>query len=139
MMVDIQTCKVKQCSKRFDFDKGGFDSSFGGYVCSAECAKKAASEAGRAYAIHDETDKIIETNADKINDKAGINLQKPPIRVKHSELKREGDSAFKSVCPACDDGMLLMRRDQHTFKLLNDDICILCGQHFIYEEMPNLP
>lgn len=64
------------------------------------------------------------------------NLQKPPIRVKHSELKRAGDSAYRSVCPVCKNGMLLMRRDLQTLELLKEDICILCGQHFIYEEMP---
>ena len=58
--MDMQTCKG--CGKEFDFDKSGLGSSFGGYVCGAECAKKSASEAGRAYAIHDETDKIIDTN-----------------------------------------------------------------------------
>jgi len=64
-MMDMQTCKVKQCGKRFDFDKGGLGSSFGGYVCGDICAKKSATKAGRAYAIHDETGKIIETNAPK--------------------------------------------------------------------------
>lgn len=68
--------------------------------------------------------------------KSGINLGKPPIKVKHSELKRVDDSSYRSVCPVCKDGVLLMRRDPQTYELLNVDVCILCGQLFIYEEMP---
>lgn len=70
-------------------------------------------------------------------DKAGINLGNDPIKVKHSELQREGESPYRSVCPTCKDGILLMQRNQETFKLLPGDRCILCGQRFIYEEMPN--
>ncbi|MBA7590299.1 hypothetical protein ES708_32414 [subsurface metagenome] len=71
-----------------------------------------------------------------INNKTGINLGKPPIKVKHSELERVGDSVYSSVCPVCKDGMLLMRRDPQTYELVNIDVCVLCGQLFIYEEMP---
>lgn len=70
---------------------------------------------------------------------AGINLHNEPIRVKHSKLKRESDSPYRSECPACEGGILLMQRDQKTMKLLKEDRCILCGQLVIYEEMPNLP
>lgn len=67
---------------------------------------------------------------------AGQNIHKEPIRVKHSELKRSGDSVYKSICPACDRGLLLMQRDQETLKLLTADRCIFCGQSFEYIEMP---
>lgn len=59
--MDMQACK--QCGSAFDFDKGGLGSSFGGYVCSTECARKAAKQADRKVAIHDDTGKIVETNA----------------------------------------------------------------------------
>ena len=58
--MDQQTCK--NCGKTFDFDKGGFGSSMGGHVCSAECGKKSAAKSGRCYAVHDETDAIVDTD-----------------------------------------------------------------------------
>lgn len=59
--MDMQKCNV--CGKRFDFDKEGLECSEI-VVCSDECAKKSASSRGNAYAIHDKTDNIIDTNAD---------------------------------------------------------------------------
>ena len=61
--MDMQTCRV--CDKEFDFDEGGFGSVRDGVdflVCSAMCGKTAATVAGNLYAIHDETDAIVEHN-----------------------------------------------------------------------------
>lgn len=60
-MTDMQECAV--CGGRFDFDEGGLASDAGYVVCSGKCAKSAASLKGRAYAIHDATDAIVDTNA----------------------------------------------------------------------------
>jgi len=69
----------------------------------------------------------------------GKNIGKPPIRVRHADLKRCSDeSPYKSKCPACPDGILLIYRDQDTLKLLERDVCVVCGQAFIYEDIGNL-
>ena len=64
------------------------------------------------------------------------NINKKPITVKHADLKRVGDSMFKSTCPICKDGILLVRRDNNTFQITSEDRCILCGQAFVYEDLP---
>jgi len=68
-----------------------------------------------------------------------INIDKEPIEVKHSELERADDnSSFRSDCPVCKDGVLLVQRDQSNFKLLAEDHCVLCGQKFIYSDIEEL-
>ncbi len=63
------------------------------------------------------------------------NLDKSPLHVRHSELKRASEeSLFRSECPACPKGVLLVCRDQTTYELLRDDRCVLCGQHVIYSD-----
>ncbi len=69
---------------------------------------------------------------------AGINIQKPIIRIPHSKLERSGDSIFKSKCPECKEGILLMWRDSDFFKLEDGDMCILCGQRFIYLDIDDI-
>lgn len=57
------------------------------------------------------------------------------IKVFHSELKRfSQDSNYKSICPKCDNGVLLIYRDLLTFLLMRQDRCISCGQEFIYQD-----
>ena len=73
-----------------------------------------------------------------MSDLAGININKEPITVKHSELTREGDSMFRSTCPVCKEGMLLVKRDQLTFEVLTEDRCVLCGQQVIYSDLGDL-
>jgi hypothetical protein len=61
------------------------------------------------------------------------NRSKDPIKVLHSELERYSDSAYKSKCPACKNGILLIYRNQDEyFRLRRQDHCISCGQQFIY-------
>lgn len=63
------------------------------------------------------------------------NVHAPAIRVSHSQLARWGDeSDFKSKCPACEKGLLLVMRDQTTFQLINVDRCVSCGQLVIYTD-----
>jgi hypothetical protein len=64
------------------------------------------------------------------------NVRNPPIHVNHSELKRwgSGESPYRSVCPVCETGPLLVCRDQTTFLLINVDRCLDCGQTVIYND-----
>lgn len=65
----------------------------------------------------------------------GINLNKPVVNVKHKDLKRYGDSIFKSMCPECHRGLLLVSRDPKSLKLTRNDHCFLCGQHYYYTDL----
>lgn len=59
------------------------------------------------------------------------NLEAPVQRVFHSSLVRfDHESAYKSLCPTCKDGILLVRRDNGV--LQRNDICVLCGQQVYY-------
>jgi len=69
----------------------------------------------------------------------GWNLHVPPILVRHQDLKRRSeDSNFKSICPICEEGTLFVQRDQRTFRLLPNDMCILCGQSFVYHDIAEM-
>lgn len=70
--------------------------------------------------------------------KPGANLTKKPITVNHAELERSGESVFRSNCPVCK-GVLLVRRNQKTLKLLKTDICMLCAQTVIYADFKTNP
>lgn len=73
-----------------------------------------------------------------MKEKVGINLNNPPLEIKHADLTRlSEDSIYKSVCPKCSEGSLLLRRDSLTWFLRNYDNCILCGQHVIYTDIPD--
>jgi hypothetical protein len=62
------------------------------------------------------------------------NLRNPPQHIKHTELRRTGESAYRSVCPVCGKGVLFVRRDQESLALVNLDGCVICGQTFIYTD-----
>lgn len=65
--------------------------------------------------------------------KPGANFAKAPIRVLHSALTRaSGESDYRSNCPACVRGILLVYRDQKTMALRRLDCCTLCAQHVFY-------
>lgn len=67
------------------------------------------------------------------------NLHKEAIKVRHSELERSGEvSAFRSKCPVCKKGVLLVGRDQKTLQLRAEDICVHCGQRFIYTDIEEM-
>jgi hypothetical protein len=64
-----------------------------------------------------------------------INIKQPPFHVRHSELKRYSEeSAYRSVCPKCEKGILFVKRDHQTLELLAHDTCSHCGQLVIYED-----
>jgi len=64
--------------------------------------------------------------------------RRKPIRLKHSSLRRVGDSMFKSECPKCREGTLPVTRDQKTLKVIAEDYCLLCGQRFIYTDFERI-
>jgi hypothetical protein len=67
---------------------------------------------------------------------AGINIGEKPIFIKHASLERLSDnSQYRSLCPVCKIGVLLVRRDPVTFELCQEDYCILCCQHIIYTDI----
>lgn len=68
----------------------------------------------------------------------GSRVDKPLMKVKHAELKRYSDSPFRSICPGCNTGLLLVRRDNSTFEIQSFDICSLCGQVVEYEDIEDL-
>jgi hypothetical protein len=64
------------------------------------------------------------------------NSNNAPIKVKHADLTRaSADSPFKSKCPACPTGLLLVYRDPKTWELEAVDRCVSCGQLFIYDDI----
>lgn len=56
--------------------------------------------------------------------------------VRHADLQRaSADSPFRSWCPVCEKGLLLVRRMSLTdIRLSKLDNCSMCGQSFWYEE-----
>ncbi|MHA1469721.1 MAG: hypothetical protein ACTSSP_04075 [Candidatus Asgardarchaeia archaeon] len=71
---------------------------------------------------------------------SGVNINEPAVEVKHAELKRlaHTESLFRSECPVCKIGVLLVRRDQETLEITAEDMCILCGQKFVYVDIEDL-
>jgi len=62
-----------------------------------------------------------------------------PIHITHSKLERADDeSAYRSRCPGCKDGLLLVMRDQKTMQLQAEDRCVSCGQLFIYDDIEEM-
>jgi uncharacterized protein (DUF983 family) len=72
-------------------------------------------------------------------DEIRANMAKAAIEIKHKNQMRIGDSMFKSRCPNCIDGTLLMSRDPETFKLNKEDMCVLCGQRYTYTDIEEEP
>lgn len=65
------------------------------------------------------------------------NFRLEALEVKHKELKRSGDSMFRSECPSCEIGILMMQRDSFVFKLSVNDYCTYCGRRFKYTDIKN--
>lgn len=63
----------------------------------------------------------------------GKNRGAPFKWVRHGELTRSGDSSYRSKCPVCLEGLLLIPR-LSSGALSKIDSCIRCGQRFVYED-----
>lgn len=61
-------------------------------------------------------------------------------QVRHQDLTRAArdGSGLASNCPTCKQGVLLMRRNPRTLVLEEWDLCVLCGQQFIYQDIASL-
>ncbi len=68
----------------------------------------------------------------------GININQPIRRVMHSQLQRSDSSVFRSNCPACGKGVLLVHRNRDTGQLEEKDRCVLCGQLFLYTDIDEM-
>lgn len=69
----------------------------------------------------------------------GCNMAEPVMEVHHSDLNRVGkNSMYRSRCPKCREGVLLVRRNLTTFQLAEYDQCIFCGQVFRYLDIDTL-
>lgn len=71
-------------------------------------------------------------------DSLPANLYNERMRVRHADLERSGDSAYRSKCPVCKEGVLLVMRDPETLTLVRYDFCALCGQPFEYLDIDEL-
>lgn len=69
---------------------------------------------------------------DPYKDLAAKNVREPVLEIPHAELERIGDSPYRSRCPKCHKGILMVRRNQETFVLEELDRCLLCGQAVRY-------
>ncbi len=68
------------------------------------------------------------------------NKDTPVRQVRHADLERSKDeSLFRSWCPACKYGQLMVVRDQKHFHLLPEDRCTWCAQRFYYTDLDTLP
>jgi len=68
---------------------------------------------------------------EKLSGMEGINVNNETIKVEHASLTRTGESPYRSICPVCKEGVLLIRRNDQG-RLERDDGCLLCGQRFRY-------
>ena len=69
----------------------------------------------------------------------GKHAKAPVKKVKHSDLMRVGHGDYKSICPECDKGLLLMVRDPNRgLKLRAEDRCVLCGQQYEYTDIDEI-
>jgi uncharacterized protein (DUF983 family) len=64
-----------------------------------------------------------------------VNIDAAPIEVAHAHLERMSDeSPYRSRCPTCGKGALLVYRDPTTFRLIDTDRCTWCAQTIIYTD-----
>lgn len=59
--------------------------------------------------------------------------------VRHAALSRVDDvSPYRSNCPVCEEGVLLVGRDPKCGRLLELDTCVACGQMFRYLDIEDM-
>jgi hypothetical protein len=71
-------------------------------------------------------------------DECGGNISKPVLELNYFDQKKISTDHWRVHCPACEDGVLLVRRDQDTFLLSEYDSCILCGQQIRYLDIDKM-
>ena len=75
---------------------------------------------------------LRETIRSWVDADAGCNRNAPIMKVCHANLKRFDEGEYKSECPVCKHGVLLVSRDQQTLRLTRYDFCVFCAQRFKY-------
>lgn len=77
------------------------------------------------------TNDVSQEKLDEWRLKVHGNIVKPAQIIKHSELMRVADSEYRSLCPECGTGLLMMRRNDD-MSLSQWDNCLSCGCKFQY-------
>lgn len=68
---------------------------------------------------------------------AGSRISEPPQHVRHVDLgSADGTSRWKRECPACERGVLCVRRDASTLQIAESDRCVYGWTIKHAEEMP---
>jgi len=81
----------------------------------------------------------VKSDRREVNKMALGNIHSETIEVQHAELTRaDSESVYRSNCPICPDGILLIRRDDKTFELVANDVCLSCGQRVVYTDIETL-
>lgn len=81
---------------------------------------------------------MSDARCEELAAQAQANFNKPPLHVKHAELAPTGDSRYRSQCPECKFGALLVQRDQKTMELKQEDHCVICARRFIYDDFQGM-
>lgn len=71
----------------------------------------------------------------------GENINKPVLSIDHHQLdpaRHDSPNKWSSTCPACDQGILPVIRDQTTLVILEVDRCLLCGQEVKYTDIEDM-
>lgn len=121
------------------YSSGFLEETFGGMI--RECGMRASDLRAKLFFVSSDptlTQEIwefIDEAEARLAAAGPENLRKDPVRVEHSSLERvTSDSPFKSRCPTCKKGILLVARDQKSLRLLREDACISCGQRYVYTD-----
>ena len=111
MPVPMKKCANPECDHEFPDH----------YLCNlcGDCARK--------FAEAEEDERLTLSNAEA-----------PELAVEHTRLTRSGDSKYRSECPACKKGTLLVGRGAGTGRLMAHDRCILCGQRVRYTDIAGM-
>lgn len=70
----------------------------------------------------------------------GANRNSEVLHIEHFQLTPadQESNRFASICPACNYGNLMVRRDRETLKLSAFDICLYCGQQVLYTDISDM-
>lgn len=63
-----------------------------------------------------------------------VHFYREPVAVAHASLERAHGRPFRSKCPVCELGLLLVGRNQETLALRREDRCTRCAQAFRYTD-----
>ena len=69
----------------------------------------------------------------------GTNFTMPTLKIRHAGLSRldPKGSIYRTICPTCKEGLLLVQRDNDG-KLMEKDHCTLCAQSYEYTDIEKM-